>query len=452
VCVAGLAPGAALADESPAPPRHAAPYGLHWLAYIAPEDLPPTRAAVCFVDSGLAVTPDTPADDPNGPVVKRLAVDGGPGEPQGTAPEQLHGTRMAASAIAPANGWGTVGIWPAGRVVSVRAMVAGETEFRADAWRRGVDECLQEHSGNTMLAAINFSLGSEREITGDEAARLADRIAAAHSREISVLGSAGNSPGVGTGAPANFAGVLAVAGGATTGALCVEASYDERVAVLGPACPVDQADPLTGRPEYTLGGGSSTASALTATLLAALRTLRPDATRAQAEAWVSRSARQVEGRPVLDGEAAARAAGLGSLVDRARARMATTSSTASTPPPGPTVVPGTKPASARPADEIPRLPRPVLFDARWTRRRLIIRVKNRPPGARLRVWAGYAARREFTDARRVQRVRTASMVTVELRRRPQRVELAFVSPTGGDRESSISPVLTLHPRRGGRFR
>ena len=37
-------------------------------AHIAPEDLPPSRMAVCVVDSGLPVTPDLPPDDPvNGP-------------------------------------------------------------------------------------------------------------------------------------------------------------------------------------------------------------------------------------------------------------------------------------------------------------------------------------------------------------------------------------------------
>src|SRR6266498_2986438 len=74
-------PGSALAAESPNPPRHLADYHLDWLNYVAPEDLPPSRAAVCIVDSGLAVTPDTPPTDAtNGPILYRLATDGGSGE------------------------------------------------------------------------------------------------------------------------------------------------------------------------------------------------------------------------------------------------------------------------------------------------------------------------------------------------------------------------------------
>src|SRR3954451_4597091 len=94
----------ARAAETPAPPAHLKAYNLDWLNYIDPQDLPPTRYAVCIVDSGLAVTPDTPPDDPTGPILRRLSTDGGPGEPQGTAEEQLHGTRMAMAAVAPQNG------------------------------------------------------------------------------------------------------------------------------------------------------------------------------------------------------------------------------------------------------------------------------------------------------------------------------------------------------------
>src|SRR3954453_8096327 len=95
-CAAVVAPSHAA--ETQAPPAHLQAYNLAWLNYIDPEDLPPTRYAVCIVDSGVAVTPDTPADDPSGPILRRLATDGGSGEPQGTSEEQLHGTRMAMAA------------------------------------------------------------------------------------------------------------------------------------------------------------------------------------------------------------------------------------------------------------------------------------------------------------------------------------------------------------------
>src|SRR3954453_391253 len=154
-CAAFVVP--ARAAETAAPPAHLQAYNLDWLNYIDPQDLPLTRYAVCIVDSGLAVTPDTPPDDPAGPILRRLATDGGSGEPQGTAEEQLHGTRMAMAAVAPQNDWGTIGTWTGGRVISVRAMVEGETTFRAEAYRRGIDACL--HAATYLpVAAINLSL------------------------------------------------------------------------------------------------------------------------------------------------------------------------------------------------------------------------------------------------------------------------------------------------------
>src|SRR3954453_23319492 len=154
-CAAFVVP--ARAAETAAPPAHLQAYNLAWLNYVDPQDLPPTRYAVCIVDSGVAITPDTPPDDPSGPILRRLATDGGSGEPQGTSDEQLHGTRMAMAGVAPQNHWGTIGTWTGGRVVSVRAMVNGETTFRAEAYRRGIDQCLYA-AATTPFAAISLSL------------------------------------------------------------------------------------------------------------------------------------------------------------------------------------------------------------------------------------------------------------------------------------------------------
>ncbi|MEA2297049.1 MAG: Subtilase family, partial [Solirubrobacteraceae bacterium] len=155
----GHLPSPALASETPDPPPYLAPYGLDWIGHIAPEDLPPSRMAVCVVDSGLPVNPDLPPDDPTaGPILARLSVDGGDGAPQGTSEAQLHGAHMAMAMVAPVNGWGTVGVAPWGRVVSVRALVDGETSFRPSAYRRGIQECLDAPRAYS-IAVINLSLG-----------------------------------------------------------------------------------------------------------------------------------------------------------------------------------------------------------------------------------------------------------------------------------------------------
>src|SRR4051812_11270443 len=219
------------AAETTAPPAHLQAYNLAWLNYIDPQDLPASRYAVCIVDSGVAVTPDTPADDPSGPILRRLATDGGSGEPQGTADEQLHGTRMAMAAVAPQNDWGTIGAWTGGRVVSVRAMVNGESTFRADAYRRGIDQCLYAAT-TSPVAAISLSLGCAGcRFSDAELSSLDERIARAHKNGISVVAAAGNVAGGTTQLPAAAAGVVAVAAGNAAGQLCDYASFDAHVAL-----------------------------------------------------------------------------------------------------------------------------------------------------------------------------------------------------------------------------
>ncbi len=141
VALAGaVGPSSAPADETATPVSHLVPYNLDWIAYIDPADAPPVRYAVCIIDTGINITPDTPPDDPvNGPILKRLATDGGPGTQQGGSdPALLHGTRMAFAAIAPQNDWGTVGVWPFGTAISVRATINNETTLRPSRVRHRV--------------------------------------------------------------------------------------------------------------------------------------------------------------------------------------------------------------------------------------------------------------------------------------------------------------------------
>src|SRR5437763_9616949 len=86
---------------------------------------PAQRAAVCLVDSGVDMNPDTAN------VIARLAVDGGDG---GDVSSEKHGTLMAMIASAPYDGFGMVGAAPSVNVVSVRAMSpgGGETYTSAD--------------------------------------------------------------------------------------------------------------------------------------------------------------------------------------------------------------------------------------------------------------------------------------------------------------------------------
>ena len=94
---------------------------------------PPTHpAAVCIVDSGVDLNPDTAPQ-----VVYREAIDGG--DPGDVSPEK-HGTLMAMMAAAPINGWGMVGAAPgAVKIVSVRVEPPGAGTFAFSDYERGID-------------------------------------------------------------------------------------------------------------------------------------------------------------------------------------------------------------------------------------------------------------------------------------------------------------------------
>src|SRR5436190_6195399 len=141
--LAALSATSAAADESAMPTAQAVAANADWVPYLDP---PAKPAAVCLVDSGVDVTPDTPADSPDGPIVKRLSLDGGPGTAANTTWEGGHGTRMAFVGAAPINGWGAVGFWPGARIVSIRALPTDSTEFPFDDYSRAMFLCNKETS------------------------------------------------------------------------------------------------------------------------------------------------------------------------------------------------------------------------------------------------------------------------------------------------------------------
>jgi hypothetical protein len=320
-----LAPTPAQAAESPVPTAQQKAYGLDWAPFIDPADLPPVeqRKIVCLVDSGVAVTPDLPADRPEGPIVARLATDGGSGLP-GPAAEHQHGTRMASYAGAVAgNDWGTVGAWPGVRIISVRAMSYDRTTFLGAEWRQGLVLCQTNKDQGAPIAVVNFSLGGDATLTASERTRLAEAVKGAHDFDnANVVAAAGNRSQPRLDDPANVTGVLPIAAGDTTGGgLCSYASYVPGV-LVGPGCGMDAE--WDGLPAVTDGGGSSSATAIASTTVALLRTLYLkkhgiEASWQDAERWLRDSAITVSGRPVFNGDLAARLAGLGDVVDR-RAR------------------------------------------------------------------------------------------------------------------------------------
>ena len=66
--------GGAAAEEQPSILKA---YGLDWIERVRDDAWPQPKAqrpVICLLDTGVNITPDTPADDPNGPIVARLAL------------------------------------------------------------------------------------------------------------------------------------------------------------------------------------------------------------------------------------------------------------------------------------------------------------------------------------------------------------------------------------------
>jgi hypothetical protein len=421
-CLLLFGGASASANESAWPTAQARAYNFDFVPYLDP---PAEPAAVCLVDSGVNVTPDTPADSPDGPILERLALDGGPGTAASSAPEGLHGTEMAFVGSAPINGWGTVGVWPGARIVSIRAMPVDGTVFPFDSYQRAIDICGKRAEASDIVA-VNFSLDCDCLPTAEEQSRLDIQVRKAHSNGMSVVAAAGNSAGA-VGNPANEPGIFAVAAGDQRVGLCSFSNRGSGVDLVAPGCETDLVDPISGELWSNYASGTSGASMTTSVVLALLRSYRPDVTWEGAEELVTNAARPTADGPVLDVDALFRNAGLDALVAAARARMpspplsdthATTSGgDAPSSTPRHIVAPDRSRvgSGARPTGR-PRYPAPKIEGLLHRGRRLLLSVSNRPAGAQLAVVLE-RRRGEFHYARVATVRREADTVTMHM---PQR--------------------------------
>jgi len=422
-------------------------YGGEWLPFVDPADLPPVdqRPVVCLVDSGVAITNDLPADRPEGPIVSRRTLVEGAAVTGDPTPEGQHGTRMASMMGAVQNGIGTVGAVPWVRVVSVRAMVPGETTFRGGEYRRGIDYCAGiDVTSSYRVAAINLSLGCDCQLSATDRESTTTAVSRARQRRVAVVAAAGNRGG-GLEAPADLQGVTAAAAGGSGGALCTYAA-SAPTAMIGPGCGIDTAD--GDSPQRSDAGGSSTAAAFISAVIAALRTWRPEATSEDIDGWL-RAGRAPESPAALDAAASFQAAGLGTIVDRARARLQSAAVSSESTAPGPQDRPS--PAPAEPAalaipKESARLPLPDVV-ASYRKSRISVAIANWPKGALVEVTAqrirGFVPRR----LRRVTVRRSRfSFVVSQL---PSRLVVRFVAAPPS---RLVSAREYLTPNTSGRFR
>ncbi|MTD47680.1 S8 family serine peptidase [Conexibacter sp. W3-3-2] len=432
----------AQAAESPTPTAQQEAYGAGWLPYLDPADVPAVadRYVACLVDSGVAVGVDLPADRAEGPIVERLSLSPEVSRFGDESDTGRHGTAMALMMGALPNGSGTIGVSPIARIVSVSAHRPGNNGFKPGDYQEGIARCARQSdiAGRWPVAVVNLSLGSSEPPSEDDRAFVANRVGQARESRISVVASAGNRPGESVGWPGSAPGVVPVAAGGPTGALCSYASYSPGT-LVGPGCGIDTAEGET--PVRSENGGSSSAAAFTSAIVAALRTWRPQASPDEIEGWLRTGARTVDGRPTIDVAGAFRAAGLGGIVDRAASRRAQAQPQGGG---GGQPVPPTIPGPVDPGSEVlpsgsstpkkSKLPDVRLSRSSWSRGRVVLTIRNRPVGATVEV---SAQRFRNFSSRTLRRVSVkSSRVSFRVGQRPDRIVLRFVKrgASSGSRE------------------
>jgi hypothetical protein len=378
---------------------------------------PRSAATICMVDTGVNVNPDTSG------VIARLTISDAPSDQSPT----LHGTQMAMFISAQRNAFGTVGFWPAARIVSVRANIAGQDRFSPSDYTDGVKLC-SDVATLFGVKVIVLPLSSELPLAPEDASDLKEELAAAHDVGINVVAAAGNLDGRAVGTPANLPGVISV--GAThsgTGALCGFSAAS--ASFLAPGCGLDGADPATGAPSLDQQG-TSEASAIFAAALAALRTWRPDLSADDAAGVLRSSATRTTAGPGLDLAAAFRASGLTSIVGEPVAAVPSPQ-----PPPQPTATP------SAPKSRLLRPKIHVRSRGAGRRRTVVVKATNRPARTQLSV-SVYARTSKGKLRLTVTRIRTSA--TVEIRTRSwRRIKAHFVDPTK-QRLDSAETVFNNH--------
>jgi len=400
--------------------------GAEFLATAPP---PASIGAICMVDTGVDQTPDTEGVQARISLWDDVVSDASP---------TRHGTLVATLIAAPLNGWGMVGIWPAARVVSIRANTTGTDEFTVASYYQAMRRCVGV-AGFYNVRVLLLALGSDAPLTEEETVALNEIVTIARAEGVNVVGAAGNNGGGPLETPAQLPGVLAVGGVASDGARCGISAVGARL--MGPGCAIDAIDSNSGA--ATKFDGTTAAAAVTATALAALRSWRPELTADDAEHLALTTAIAGPDGARINVASAFRAAGLGAVVDSAPPVGA--------PPPQPPPPDDGRRDLAPPQA---RLPRPRARVQRTPRRpiRIQVRLRNLPRSARaVIVFADRRQRGRQTRFRVVARHRTRHRVShVAVRsRRALRVSIRYVDPT---RRRLTSPALVsrLDPARRGR--
>lgn len=403
-------------------------YGLDWIERVREEAWPQPKAqrpVICLLDTGVAITPDTPADNPEGPIVARLSVEdpapdgtvvtpevsaGTLGLPQGTTGAHLHGTRMAALIGAPRNGVGTVGVFPQARIVSVRVTRQTDTYIAPTSLGAGIRACsVWAVKQGVKIAAIVLA-ESSYDTRPSEVADWARASELARALSAVFVAAQGNSAGAAVVAPKGVSGVVSISAGDESGAICSFARDLPVGDVIGPGC--------SSQPGFP--PGSSTSTAIVGAAAAAWATRFPASSPADREAVLKGAAEPTAGPVVIDGRRLLSDGFADVVVSETR------------PEPAPTGIVVTKAAEPVPvAGQTVRLWRPSVR-AIWKRRTLEVVRFDRRRGGRLVISVTTGGRTTLVRGRN-----SARRLRVRAVQRPARIS-AWIESSSADWRSLVT--------------
>lgn len=206
-----------------------------------------SEAAACLIDTGAPTRQQ---------VLSRTAVDGGSG-----ADRSGHGTAMVDAMRS---------VWSQVRIRSVRATDSSGSMTPSDM-AQGMRICASYPDVRVIVVASTWD--QHRPAGAD---RLEAAIAGVHAADVSVVAASGNEGRLEY--PASLPQVISVGAVDEHGKLCAFSSGVQAVRLLAVGCANDGAD-----------WGTSPASAQGATVLVALASAHPDASREELEQWVTAS-------------------------------------------------------------------------------------------------------------------------------------------------------------------
>jgi len=293
----------ARADDIPLPTAQASVLRAEFLAH-APT--PANPGVTCVVDTGVNRNPDT-----DQAVIERQTVFSG--DSSDSDSDVHHGTYLVMNIAAPANGWGTVGIAPQTRILSIRAIDNGAHSFLSNAYAAGISRCLEAKlTGAVNVETVLLALGRADTDTTSAGQAVQNEIATARAHGIAVVAAGGDDGGA-VQWPARYDLAFAVGASDGRGGLCSSSSWGPELDISALGCADDTALWDTGDPATI--DGSSTSAGLVAGVLTALRAYMPDLSSDGAQQLLLSTADTSGPSKVINVAAAFRAAGLGTMVD-----------------------------------------------------------------------------------------------------------------------------------------